>query len=92
MLEMTDDDIRKIKNLSKDKNIIKRIIKSICPSIFGHNNIKESIALSLFGGVSKVVTGNQKLRGDINVLLLGDPGLGKSQFLKYVSSHFDRCV
>jgi len=48
--------------------------------------------LALFSGVPKIVTGGQRLRGDINVLLMGDPGLGKSQFLKWVCDKFDRCV
>ena len=60
-----------------------QIIKSIAPSIYGHEDIKTAIALAMFGGQEKNVEGKHRLRGDINVLLLGDPGTAKSQFLKY---------
>lgn len=59
-----------------------QIIKSIAPSIYGHEDIKTAIALAMFGGQEKNVQGKHRLRGDINVLLLGDPGTAKSQFLK----------
>lgn len=60
-----------------------QIVKSIAPSIYGHDDIKTAIALAMFGGQEKNVEGKHRLRGDINVLLLGDPGTAKSQFLKY---------
>lgn len=59
-----------------------QIIKSIAPSIYGHEDMKTAIALAMFGGQEKNVEGKHRLRGDINVLLLGDPGTAKSQFLK----------
>lgn len=59
-----------------------QIIKSIAPSIYGHENIKMAIALAMFGGQEKNVKGNLRLRGNINVLLVGEPGTAKSQFLK----------
>lgn len=63
------------------------IFNSICPSIHGHELAKKSIALSLVGGVSHVITADQpKSRGDIHVLLLGDPGIAKSQLLRYVQN------
>merc|ERR1712025_1096433 len=80
---MTDDDIKAITQLSKDERIGERIIASIAPSVFGHEDIKRALALSLFGGVSKNPQDKHKVRGDINVLLCGDPGTAKSQFLKY---------
>lgn len=69
-----------------------RICKSIAPSIYGHRNIKTAIALALFGGQEKHPSGSHRLRGDINVLLLGDPGVAKSQFLKYVEKVAQRAV
>merc|ERR1719461_2824422 len=60
------------------------ISRSIAPTIFGNEDIKKSIACMLFGGSRKSLPGNMKLRGDINVLLLGDPSVAKSQFLKFV--------
>lgn len=59
-----------------------QIVKSIAPSIYGHEDIKTAIALAMFGGQEKNVKGKHRLRGDINCLLLGDPGTAKSQFLK----------
>ena len=89
---MTEDDERKIRALSRDPNIIGRIVQSIAPNIYGHTDIKTSVALSLFGGVNKVVEGKMNIRGDINVLLLGDPGTAKSQVLKYVEQTAHRAV
>ena len=89
---LDEEDERQIRQLSKDDRIAKRIIKSIAPSIYGHENIKTAIALSLFAGVSKDIGGKHRIRGDINVLLLGDPGTAKSQFLKYVEKTAHRAV
>jgi DNA replication licensing factor MCM2 len=89
---MTEEDERKIRALSRDPNIIGRIVQSIAPNIYGHTDIKTSVALSLFGGVNKVVEGKMNIRGDINVLLLGDPGTAKSQVLKYVEQTAHRAV
>ncbi|KAG0301700.1 MCM DNA helicase complex subunit, partial [Dissophora globulifera] len=90
--KLTEEDRKEILRLSKDENIGKRIIKSIAPSIYGHEDIKTAIALSLFGGVPKNPQGKHSLRGDINVLMLGDPGTAKSQFLKYVEKTAHRAV
>jgi len=89
---MTDDDIKAITALSKDERIGERIIASIAPSIYGHDDIKRALALSLFGGVAKNPQDKHKVRGDINVLLCGDPGTAKSQFLKYVEKIAPRAV
>jgi len=89
---MTDDDIKAITQLSKDERIGERIIASIAPSVFGHDDIKRALALSLFGGVSKNPQEKHKVRGDINVLLCGDPGTAKSQFLKYIQKIAPRAV
>ncbi|KAJ3358428.1 minichromosome maintenance protein 5 [Allomyces javanicus] len=58
--------------------------KSIAPSIFGHADVKKAVACLLFGGSRKRLADGMRLRGDINVLLLGDPGVAKSQLLKFV--------
>ncbi|XP_032230725.2 DNA replication licensing factor mcm2 [Nematostella vectensis] len=89
---LTDEDIKAINALSKDERIGERIIASIGPSIYGHEDIKRALALSLFGGVAKDPGGKHKIRGDINVLLCGDPGTAKSQFLKYVEKTAPRAV
>ncbi|KAM0753310.1 DNA replication licensing factor cdc19 [Meredithblackwellia eburnea MCA 4105] len=89
---LTEEDEKAIRNLSRDDRIGKRIIKSIAPSIYGHDDIKTALALSLFGGVPKNVNNKHRIRGDINVLMLGDPGTAKSQFLKYVEKTANRAV
>merc|ERR1719427_503530 len=89
---MTDEDRKLIHQLAKDETIGERIIASIAPSVYGHDNIKRALALSLFGGVTKNPGDKHKLRGDINVLLCGDPGTAKSQFLKYIQNIAPRAV
>eukprot|EP00834_Sanchytrium_tribonematis_P004042 NODE_180_length_13923_cov_0.697772.p2 type:complete len:762 gc:universal NODE_180_length_13923_cov_0.697772:10948-13233(+) len=89
---LTDKDIRTIKELSKDKDVGAKLLASVAPSIYGHEDIKLAIALSMFAGVPKVRDGKHKLRGDINVLLMGDAGTSKSQFLKYVEKTAPRAV
>ncbi|GFR50357.1 hypothetical protein Agub_g12567 [Astrephomene gubernaculifera] len=89
---LTDDDKARVLELSRDPRIGERIIKSIAPSIYGHEFIKTALALSLMGGVEKSPSPAHRLRGDINVLLLGDPGVAKSQFLKYIEKTAPRAV
>merc|ERR1712038_1073130 len=89
---MTDEDIKAIISLSKDERIGERIVASIGPSIFGHEDIKRGLALALFGGQAKDKSDKHKVRGDINVLMCGDPGTAKSQFLKYVEKIAPRAV
>ena len=89
---LTEEDERHIRELSRDPAIVDKIVHSIAPSIYGHDDIKTAVALSLFGGVSKEAQGKHKIRGDINVLLLGDPGTAKSQILKYVEKTAHRAV
>ena len=88
---LTEEDIAQILRLSKDPKIGKKIRNSIAPSIFGHDFGKMALALSLFGGVPKNVS-NSRVRGDINVLFLGDPGTAKSQMLKYAEQTAPRAV
>uniref|UniRef100_A0AAZ3RPC6 DNA replication licensing factor MCM2 n=1 Tax=Oncorhynchus tshawytscha TaxID=74940 RepID=A0AAZ3RPC6_ONCTS len=90
--ELTDEDVKAIVALSKDERIGERIFASIGPSIYGHEDIKRGLALALFGGEPKNPGGKHKVRGDLNVLLCGDPGTAKSQFLKYVEKVASRAV
>ncbi|CAH1402014.1 unnamed protein product [Nezara viridula] len=89
---LTDEDISAIMKLSKDHRIGERIVSSIAPSIYGHDFIKRGIALALFGGQPKNPGGKHKVRGDINLLMCGDPGTAKSQFLKFVEKLAPRAV
>ncbi len=83
--ELSEEDIEKIKSLAKDPNIAERIVNSISPSIYGLSEVKKAITLLLFGGNPKHLEGGGKIRGDLNILLVGDPGTGKSQILKNVA-------
>ncbi|CAD5117548.1 DgyrCDS6310 [Dimorphilus gyrociliatus] len=89
---LTEEDVRMIIKLSKDERISERIFSSIAPSIYGHEDIKRALALAMFGGEPKNPGGKHKVRGDINILLCGDPGTAKSQFLKYVEKTAPRVV
>jgi len=78
----------KIKNeiikLSKDPNIYTKLVESLAPSIWGNADIKKGLLLQLLGGVSKTLYNRNRFRGEINILLVGDPSTAKSQFLRYV--------
>jgi DNA replication licensing factor MCM2 len=89
---LTEEDEKAIRTLARDENVVNKIIDSMAPSIYGHRDIKTAVACSLFGGVGKDVQGKHTIRGDINVLLLGDPGTAKSQVLKYVEKTAHRAV
>lgn len=91
-LNLTEEDEAKIIELSKDPHIYEKIIKSTAPSIRGYRDVKEAIALQLFGGAAKVLEDETRLRGDIHILIVGDPGIGKSQMLKYVSKLAPRSI
>ncbi len=86
-LEIKQEDIEKIKQISNDPNVYEKMIQSIAPSIFGSNtikNVKEALMLQLFSGVSKILPDGSRVRGDIHILLVGDPGVAKSQLLRYI--------
>ncbi|CAG8633057.1 9907_t:CDS:10 [Paraglomus brasilianum] len=70
--------------MSKQPHFYEMFANSIAPSIYGNTDIKKAVTCLLFGGSKKVLPDNMRLRGDINVLLLGDPGTAKSQLLKFV--------
>ncbi len=84
-VEITREDEEKIRELARDPWIREKIIASIAPSIYGYWNIKEAIALLLFGGTPKILPDGTRIRGDIHVLLVGDPGTAKSQMLQYTA-------
>ena len=90
---LSEEDKRMIRELSQDPAIGQKIMRSIAPSIYGHEHVKMAIALALFGGCAKQGgNGTHRVRGDINVLLLGDPGTAKSQVLKYAEKTAPRSV
>ena len=77
-LKITDEDERQILELASDPKIFDKFSRSICPSIYGYDEIKKSLVLQLFGGVKKEHVDGSKSRGDIHILLVGDPGVAKS--------------
>ncbi len=82
--EINDYTKNKIKKLARNPEIFDLIINSIVPSVYGHDDIKEAIALQLFGGVTKKVDNIITISGGVNILIVGDPGIGKTHLLKGV--------
>jgi len=87
--EKAEDEIHA---LSRDPMIYRMITHSIAPTIYGSEDVKQAIALQLFGGIAKEMPDGSRLRGDIHVLLIGDPGIAKSQLLRYVVKLSPRAI
>ncbi|MGC8849873.1 MAG: AAA family ATPase, partial [Candidatus Bathyarchaeia archaeon] len=85
IIELTPEEEKEIIKLSQDPWIHRKLLKSIAPSIYGYEEVKEAILYLLFGGVSKELPDGVRIRGDLNVLLVGDPGTAKSALLQYVA-------
>ncbi|HSQ53462.1 MAG TPA: minichromosome maintenance protein MCM, partial [Acidobacteriota bacterium] len=81
---ITPEEEKQILELSKDPEIHKKILGSLAPSIYGNEHLKEAVMYLLFGGTPKHFP-DITIRGDLNVLIVGDPGTAKSQLLQYVS-------
>ena len=81
-IEISKDDIKEINKLAKQKDIFEKLSNSLAPGIIGYEKIKDALVLQFLGGVYKTMSDGTKSRGDIHILLIGDPGSGKSQFLK----------
>jgi DNA replication licensing factor MCM7 len=78
--------------LQRDPGVYSKLAESIAPEIYGHADVKKALLLLLVGGVTKVTGDGMKIRGDLNVCLMGDPGVAKSQLLKYISKIAPRGV
>ncbi|KAH9654542.1 DNA replication licensing factor MCM5 [Citrus sinensis] len=78
----TQEEIEKFKKFASQPDAYKTVCSKIAPSIFGHDDVKKAVACLLFGGSRKNLPDGVKLRGDVNVLLLGDPSTAKSQFVE----------
>ena len=85
-IEITEDEEQKIIELSQDPELYSKLINSTAPSIYGYERVKEALLLQLVGGVRKVRSDTVVSRGDMHVLLVGDPGSGKSAMLKRIST------
>lgn len=84
-IEVTPEEIAFIEGFRDDPTVVDKIVLSLAPTIKGMEQEKEAIALQLFGGVMKKHADGIRVRGDIHVLLVGDPGVAKSQLLRYVA-------
>ncbi|MEM3091445.1 MAG: minichromosome maintenance protein MCM, partial [Candidatus Pacearchaeota archaeon] len=84
-LDINDEDEKQILELAKDPKIFEKLTKSIIPSVWGYDEIKKSLVLQLFGGVKKIHADGQRSRGDLHILLVGDPGVAKSATLGFMA-------
>ena len=82
--EFTGEDLKRIRELSKQRNVFDVLANSIAPGIYGHQDIKRALVLQLLGGNETNLEDGTHLRGDINILMIGDPSTAKSQFLRYM--------
>lgn len=94
-MTISHDDVALCKKLAKHnprKDIFELLSRSLAPSIHGHAYIKKAILCLLLGGIEKILPNGTRLRGDINILLIGDPSVAKSQLLRYVLCTAPRAI
>lgn len=84
-MKITEEEMEEIKKIAKTPNALIYLAKNIAPSIYGHDKIKEALVLQLVGGCKKERPDGVVTRGDLHILLIGDPGSGKSQLLKRIA-------
>jgi replicative DNA helicase Mcm len=84
-IEVTEEDAKLIREMGASPDVFRMITASIAPSMYGMHVEKEALALQLFSGVPKVMPDGRRIRGDLHVLMVGDPGIGKSELLSYMS-------
>ena len=89
---ISGDDVVKCRKLAKQekKRIFNILARSLAPSIHGHEYVKKALLCQLLGGLEKVLPNGTRLRGDINIMLIGDPSVAKSQMLRYVLATSNR--
>ncbi len=85
-IEISTEEAAEIEKLANDPRVYEKLASSIAPSIQGYDNVKGAIVLQLFGGIKKVRPDGTMSRGDIHLFLIGDPGAGKSEILRYVAT------
>ncbi len=84
-LDISEEDENQILELAQDPKIFEKLARSITPSVWGYEEIKKSLVLQLFGGIQKTLADGQMSRGDIHILLIGDPGVAKSVTLNFMA-------
>jgi replicative DNA helicase Mcm len=85
IVRITPEEEKQIRSIAKNERVHSNIMNSIAPSVYGYADLKEAIMYLLFGGVHKVLPDGVTIRGDSNMLIVGDPGTAKSQLLQYVA-------
>ncbi|KYC53990.1 MAG: Minichromosome maintenance protein MCM [Candidatus Methanofastidiosum methylothiophilum] len=91
-LELSEEDEEKIRELASDPKICENITNSIAPSIYGNQHVKYAVALQLFSSEARLLQDGTRIRGDSHILLVGDPGVAKSQILKYMNMVAPRSI
>ncbi|MGQ9582099.1 MAG: minichromosome maintenance protein MCM [Thermoplasmatota archaeon] len=91
-VDISPEEEQEILRMSRSRDVYRRIVASIAPTIYGMEVEKEALALQMFGGVPKTLPDGTRIRGDIHCLLIGDPGTAKSQLLRYISSIVPRGI
>ncbi|KAJ3086261.1 Mcm2-7 hexameric complex component [Quaeritorhiza haematococci] len=91
-LEITPELMAQVQTISTDEDSYDRLAHSIAPEIYGHEDVKKALLLLLVGSPTKDTGDGMKIRGDLNICLMGDPGVAKSQLLKHISKIAPRSV
>ncbi|WP_158058234.1 minichromosome maintenance protein MCM [Halorussus halophilus] len=91
-MDITDEDKKEIVELSQQDGIYEQMVASMAPAIYGYDQEKLAMILQLFSGVTKHLPDESRIRGDLHMLLIGDPGTGKSQMISYVQNIAPRSV
>ena len=91
-MDITEEDKERIIELSSEEDIYEQMVASIAPAIYGYDQEKLAMMLQLFSGVTKHLPDGSRIRGDLHMLLIGDPGTGKSQLLQYIREIAPRSV
>ncbi len=91
-MDITEEDKTAIIELSTEPDIYEQMVNSIAPSIYGYEQAKMAMILQLFSGVTKHLPDGSRTRGDLHMLLIGDPGTGKSALLQYIRNIAPRSV
>ena len=78
--------------MKDQQDLYTKLAESIAPNVYGHLDVKKGLLLQLFGGIGKKTADGIKLRGDINICVVGDPATAKSQFLKYICQFLPRAI
>jgi replicative DNA helicase Mcm len=84
-ITITPQEAAEIETMAKDERIYEKLVESVAPSIYGHERVKEALILQMLGGIKKTRPDGVVTRGDMHILLIGDPGSGKSQLLRRIT-------